>query len=215
VWRSFATGLVVALVCNVALVSQADRYEFAGLLYRFPLEHSVAALRNDGTGVLEWSADVPTNTVMYTINASCPATWARYEPGYGRFSVGLPFGGVSAAQVGVSLGNQEDRVTGQHIHGATIGIALTGTHTHTINDPQHTHIGSWNTDDNGFDNDGPFVNASPIAGRDDTSTNATGISLPARQTGVAITAQSLTLQNTGAVANTNAPYLQLVQCIKL
>lgn len=97
--------------------------------------------------------------------------------------MGLPSGGTLDGTDGTALGNLEDRPTGQH--------------THTINDPGHSHTESYGNDVAGNPGVQGKNNVTGIAGWSPltpTSTNTTGI----------------TVNATGAVAGTNAPYIQLM-----
>ncbi len=129
---------------------------------------------------------VPSGMVLFFNLSACPSGWTELTSARGRYIVGLPAGGTLGATVGTALSNQENRPVGQH--------------THTINDPGHNHplfhkpsIGLSGTD---------FM---PNSG----ATLALQYPYPSNsaQTGIS-------LLNTGSVAGTNAPYIQLLVCQK-
>src|SRR6202008_4596802 len=102
----------------------------------------------------------------------------------GRYIVGLVSGGTNAATVGTALSNAENRPVGQH--------------THTITDPGHVH----NPFDTGAGGGSVAVQTTFAAG-----TGLTGQIIPAATTGISV-------NNAGAVAGTNAPFVQLIACVK-
>jgi hypothetical protein len=131
-------------------------------------------------------ATAPTGAVMYFDLGSCPAGWSNYEPGRGRYLVGVPSGGTQGATVGTALSDTENRPTGQH--------------THAVNDPGHFHTVDFDTER--LANMGNTIGGTSIFGTNSASEN----SHPALT--------HITIANAGTVAGTNAPYLQLLLCRK-
>lgn len=131
-------------------------------------------------------AVAPAGAVMYFDLASCPAGWAEYVPGRGRYLVGVPAGGTGGASVGTALSDQENRPTGQH--------------THAVNDPGHFHTVDYDTER--LANMGNTIGGTSLFG-----TNSGGAN-----THPALT--HITIADAGSVPGTNAPYLQLLACRK-
>lgn len=67
------------------------------------------------------SGGIPSGSIMFFNLASCPTGWTEYTSAQGRYIVGLPSGGTLAATVGTALSNQENRATGAHSHGISVG----------------------------------------------------------------------------------------------
>ena len=81
---------------------------------------------NISTGTLASArGGVPANAVIFIPATSCPAGYTEYTTLRGRYAVGLPLNGTSAATVGTALTNTENRAVGQH--------------THSLTDPGHSH----------------------------------------------------------------------------
>lgn len=153
-------------------------------------------LTSDAAGLATWQTPssgsyVPSGMIA-AFDAACPAGWTEYTNARGRYVVGMPSGGTLAGTAGTALTNLENRSVGQH--------------NHTISDPGHQHgpgtfnaHGSWNVSGGGPG----FITT--VAG----SGNADPIS------GISSVAYTgATIANTGTVAGTNAPYIQLVWCKK-
>src|SRR4051812_28506459 len=136
-----------------------------------------------GTNGLDAAA--PAGAVMSFDLASCPAGWTSYDAAGGRYLVGLPAGGTAGAAVGTALSDQENRPTGQHTHGVT--------------DPGHFHAVGYDTEQ--LANTGNTIGGTRIQG----GTNSGSENSDPAFTGISI-------QAAGAVAGTNAPYLQLLVC---
>jgi hypothetical protein len=132
------------------------------------------------------SGGTPAGAVMHFDRKTCPAGWSEYTSGRGRYLVGLPEGGTPGAGVGTPLTGGEDRATGQHAHGVT--------------DPGHAHSVAYDNDmvANLGNTIGGTRRVDVEEGAATTSTVPTGI----------------TVQPAGAVAGTNAPYVQLLACRK-
>jgi hypothetical protein len=136
------------------------------------------------------TAAEPSGMVAYFALATCPAGWAAYTEGQGRYVVGVPQGGTVAKTGGTPLTDGEDRAAGQHTHGVT--------------DPGHSHTAVAD----------PILVGGNVAvrrfqGTEDEQGGQTKQSLttdPA-QTGI-------TVQPFGTVPGTNAPYVQLLACRK-
>jgi hypothetical protein len=138
------------------------------------------------TGPAGADAVAPGGAVMYFDLPACPAGWEEYTAGRGRYLVGLNSGGTPGAAVGTALGNEENRAVGQHSHGVT--------------DPGHAHSVPYDTDM--LENLGDTIGGTDRVGAD----NATAATSSA-PTGI-------TIDPAGAVAGTNAPYVQLLACRK-
>lgn len=131
-------------------------------------------------GCLTGWTDIPPGAVMSFNLSSCPAGWSEFTSARGRYIVGTPLGGNVATTTGTALSNQENRAVGQH--------------THTINDPGHTHTGMTEITSSGSYGAGGSTHYYANSG----GSNDTGI----------------TVNNSGSVAGTNAPYVQLLTCQK-
>ncbi|MBS0590941.1 MAG: hypothetical protein JSR65_09935 [Proteobacteria bacterium] len=138
------------------------------------------------TGAAGADANTPAGAVMYFNLAACPQGWAELVAARGRYLVGLPAGGTLAQAVGTAMTDGENRPVGQHAH--------------TINDPGHSH--SANYDILYGNNGGPAKYMSQ-----ETWGTFQNLSTGRSWTGI-------TVQNTGAVAGTNAPYIELLVCQK-
>lgn len=130
-------------------------------------------------------ASVPRGAVMFFNLSSCPSGWAALVAAQGRYLVGLPSGGTLAGTAGTALTNLEDRPVGQH--------------NHAITDPGHAH---------NFVGDASGTDTVPggDAGAASTTGSYAGI--------VASNTTGITINNSGSVAGTPAPYLQLLVCQK-
>jgi hypothetical protein len=128
----------------------------------------------------------PAGAVMHFDLPACPAGWTEYGAGRGRYLVGLPSGGTAGAAVGTALADQEDRPVGQHTHGVT--------------DPGHSHTVAYDTEM--LANRGSTIGGTRRVGIDDSTANSSVVT-----TGIGI-------NPAGAVAGTNAPYIQLLVCRK-
>ena len=133
------------------------------------------------------STPTPQGAVMFYNLSSCPTGWTELTAGRGRYVVGLPASGTLAGTAGTALSNLENRPVGQH--------------NHPVTDPGHGHTqrgwqqvaGSaygWNVQTNV----GPGYTDYALT----TASTTTGF----------------TINNTGNVAGTNAPYIQLLVCQK-
>ena len=138
------------------------------------------------TGQNGVDAVAPAGAVMYFDLPSCPSGWSDFDAGRGRYLVGVPAGGTGGATVGTALSDKENRPTGQH--------------THAVNDPGHFHTVDFDTER--LANRGNTIGGTSLFG-----TNSGG-----ENTHPALT--HITIANAGAVAGTNAPYLQLLACRK-
>ena len=129
---------------------------------------------------------LPKGTIAFFNLSTCPSGWTEKTELKGRYPVGLPSPGTLGQSVGTPLTNGENRSVGQHSHGVT-----DPGHSHTIRPNGGDTRYSGNTWGYGDSNWGV-----PVYG---TSPSTTGLSI----------------QNSGSVAGTNAPYLQLLACEKL
>lgn len=135
----------------------------------------------------DWLA--PGAVVFYNL-AACPSGWTEYTAARGLYIVGLPSGGTLAGSPAAqtALSNKENRAVGQHDHTATS----------TVTDPGHLHTS--------------FV----TAGSTKATTGSDRDTPAAGNTGSATTRITVgtTVANAGSVAGTNAPYIQLLACVK-
>ena len=139
-------------------------------------------------------AVAPAGAVMFFDLAACPAGWTAYEAARGRYVVGLNSGGNQAATVGTPLGDQENRAVGQHAHGLT--------------DPGHGH--SLRGHNGSLRIPGQTLS---IAGRSLIDTTLAP-SLESFQSGVVPAPTGITVDASGSVPGTAAPYVQLLVCRK-
>ena len=138
-------------------------------------------------------AVAPGGAVMFFDLAACPAGWTAFDAARGRTLVGLNNGGTRGGTAGTPLGDLEDRAVGQHAHGIT--------------DPGHGHSlrghnGSLRV---------PGI-AISVAGRsliDTVVPPSNGV-----LTGVVPATTGVTVDPSGSVPGTNAPYVQLLACRK-
>lgn len=135
-----------------------------------------------GTG----DGSTPTGAIMFFNSATCPAGWSEVTAARGRYLVGWDSTkGISSLgfSVGIALNDKEDRSTGQHLHAQF--------------DPGHSHGGI------------------PVIGY--VSDNRGGGGAEYGQVGWTATSPAITGfavggVDGGAIAGTNAPYLQLLVC---
>jgi len=214
--RRIILSVVTALVLNHLLLGAQSRvYRFGGLNYSFPSAQGSAAsvLNNDGNGNLSWGSGIPVGLIAFGITGTCPTGWAEYTPARGRMIVGLVSGGTAQGQVGTSLTDTENRAVGQHNHPGSINTEFTdGGHGHTVNDPTHTHGGNQGSGSpkyNAFDSDKFYLGSVSASGA-----AATGITVNNATTGIGVNSISTTVDNAGATAGTNAPYIQFIACQK-
>ena len=159
------------------------------------------------------SGGVPATGVMFFNAAACPSGWTELTSARGMYIVGLPSGGTLAGTSGTALTNLESRVVGQHGHTYSGTTDAGGSHTHSISDPGHTHTtlsgppyccvtSGWGVAGSNGSIGYGFVSAS----------SATGVSITSG--GSHSHTYSGTSANSGSVAGTNAPYIQLLACQK-
>jgi len=132
--------------------------------------------------------EFPSGTVMLFNLNTCPPGWSELTSARGRYIVGLPAGGTQAGTTGTALSNLEDRAVGQH--------------THAITDPGHQHTANR-----------PRISGGATLYNTADSTDWHTMYPQNMITDVAYT--GITVQNTGAVPGTNAPYIQLLICQKV
>ncbi len=151
-------------------------------------------LTSDAAGEASWqtgAGGIPSGMIA-PFDAACPTGWTEYTAAQGRYIVGLPSGGTLSGTVGTALTNLENRAVGQH--------------THSVTDPGHLHgpgtlkhMHGWNvTGGNSGSVSSDSLGAATGGMSGNTASNTTGI----------------TIANSGTVAGTNAPYVQLRWCKK-
>jgi hypothetical protein len=126
----------------------------------------------------------PSGAVVFFNLSSCPTGWSEYTAGRGRYVVGLPSSGTLAGTTGTALSNLENRAVGQH--------------NHAIIDPGHSHTYWLDTD---------TVPDGGTGGAASEDTKDFTLSTDSSVTGI-------TVDNAGSVAGTNAPFIQLLACVK-
>ena len=124
---------------------------------------------------------------MFFNLAACPAGWGDLTAAQGRYLVGLPSGGTLAQSVGTALTDGDNRAVGQHGH--------------AVSDPGHRHTVDYQS--LGGNNGGAYQT---YMAQEPSGTAKTFLTRSAT-TGI-------TVQSAGAVAGTNAPYLELLVCQK-
>lgn len=137
--------------------------------------------------------EVPKGAVFFFNGGSCPGGFAELTAARGRYIVGLRPGGSAGGTAGTALSNLENRATGRH--------------SHPVSDPQHLHgyTTQWGFNDTADSGTvrRPLFDFKPVdaVGRPDVASDSAGFT-------------GLTVDPTGAVDGTNAPYLQLLVCQK-
>lgn len=144
-------------------------------------------------GVISPGGDLPTASVIFFDGVACPAGWVELTAARGRYVVGLPAGGTLDGTSGTALTNVESRPVGQH------------NHTTSVTDPGHGHTYRSNIGGGGlvYLGDGGFTAENTAIG------NGAETAIHSNTTGITVG-----VNNTGAVAGTNAPYIQLLVCKK-
>lgn len=142
---------------------------------------------NGSDGAKGSDAFVPAGAIVYFNLSSCPAGWTNFVNGQGRYIVGLNPGGTLALQVGTALANGGNRPVGQH--------------THAVIDPGHVHSVPFDTEM--LANQGNTIGGTKQSGGTDSGNKNSALA----HTGI-------TIANSGTVAGTNAPYVQMLACRK-
>lgn len=194
-----ALNRAAGVLSGTATPATDNTTDFGSLALRFK---DVYAATYHGSGAaLTGIASMPTGAIVMFNAASCPASYTEFTDARGRYIVGLVAGGTLDTGVGSALTNQENRAVGQHAHTLTMDP-----HGHSITDPGHTHSyfgTSWTTAGTaGASEAGNF--SSPALTSGSTTTGIT----------INNTTATGTIANSGSVAGTNAPYLQLLLCQK-
>ena len=148
---------------------------------------------------------VPPGAVMFFNLSACPAGWTAFAGAQGRYVVGVPAGGTLNGTGGTALANLENRPVGQH--------------SHSTSDPGHNHGGSSGPVNNptggGITN---YIDYSGTGGSTTafqfTSTPNPSVQLSAHTHGIPTGTTGISINNSGSVAGTNAPYVQLLACQK-
>ncbi len=127
---------------------------------------------------------IPSGAIMFFNTTSCPTGWNEMQEAVGRYFVAINTSGTLGAVAGTALTNQENRTVGQH--------------NHAITDPGHMHTTDVNR-----------ITAIFIG-----SQIASGTNLVADDAIINTNTTGITINNTGSVAGTNAPYIQILVCVK-
>ena len=184
--RRWMSCAVLALALVVTLTPTSAQGQAGGLP---AVQARVQALEQQVAALkaaLEQVDTTPAGAVMFFNLSSCPGGWSELASAQGRYLVGLTTGGELAKEVGTALADQEDRPVGRHGHG--------------VNDPGHSHSIQFQRDMAQFSSAGNRY-------LDEPSSPLTTLGTSSAQTGISV-------QSAGAVAGTNAPYLQLLVCVK-
>lgn len=147
---------------------------------------TAGSFAGDGS-LLTGIAGTPAGAVVFFNLAACPTGWTELVAARGMYMVGLPASGTLAGTSGAALTNLESRAVGQHNHG--------------ISDPGHGHSVSIGADDN------CCSGRRELAGNGDTQYGYVSFNTTSATT-------SISINNAGSVAGTNAPYIQLLTCQK-
>jgi hypothetical protein len=139
---------------------------------------------------------VPSGTIAHFNSATCPAGWAEFTAGRGFYILNRVASGTLATGVGTALTNQENRPVGQHNHGLTMDP-----HTHPFT-PQNSMAGA-----------GAVSGSAASIKADQATTSGANLATGPSATTSATTSTG-TIANSGSVAGTNAPYIQLLACSK-
>ncbi len=173
---------------------------------------------------------VPAGAVMTFDLAVCPSGWSELTTARGRYLVGKPSGGTLAGTTGTILTNLENRAVGQHNHGASSGNQ-SANHTHSHNhasvtsggDSGHGHtLASGDLISGGGSNTGLAYGNKVGSGTGNliigspTTAHTHTVNLPSQVSGgvSANHSHAITINNSGSVVGTNAPYIQLLVCKK-
>jgi hypothetical protein len=185
--------IALASACKTAINQNNNAYveviDGSTSLGRSPIGAVPYAVESDHAVSADNGA--PSGAVIFFNLAACPAGWTAYAAAQGRGVVGVVDGGTLGAAVGTALGDQENRPTGQH--------------THTVTDPGHKH---------------PPPNAASgayiVEGSGGTLqvANANYYDLGADPSGTGSATTGISVNPSGTVAGTNAPYVQLLACQK-
>lgn len=186
-WRTNGTSLYFnSGNAGVGITSPSYKLHAQGDIYTSGSVRASGGICIGATCKTSVPSSVPSGIVLFFNLASCPTGWSEYISARGRYLVGKPSGGTLNGSVGTALSNKENRPVGQH--------------THTINDPGHDHFVFYNPN-----------NAPGFGGTDFDLGSYMGfpnpVTTPSADTGV-------TINNSGSVAGTNAPYIQLLACEK-
>lgn len=158
-------------------------------------------LQGDGTG---GSASIPTGTIAFFNLGSCPSGWAEYTGLRGRYAVGKLATGTLEGTSGTAFTTDlEARAVGTHNH-----VIPSLDHNHSITDPGHTHsyVRATAVGGTAGGSGSIFYNSddAEVTGESDTGITGTGSDDPGGGN----------VNNTGTVAGTPAPYVQLLACRK-
>ncbi|MFH1723855.1 MAG: collagen-like protein [Elusimicrobiota bacterium] len=169
---------------GIGTASPAAKLDVAGTVKAAAFEGDGSALTN-----LPGGDAVPSGAVMHFDLSSCPSGWSELTSARGRVVVGMPASGTLGATVGTALSNEENRET--------------GTHGHSVNEDPHQHqLPQFDMDGSQFGTDHGRVGYRFVK-----SHQSVPVPSIAAATG-------LSVNPSGSVAGTNAPYIQLLTCRK-
>ncbi|MBI5306071.1 hypothetical protein HZB04_00540 [Candidatus Wolfebacteria bacterium] len=172
---------------------------------------------NPPSGGVATGGLVTSGFVGYFNLSSCPSGWSLLSAADGRYIVGITSTTTKtlAGTNGTALSNLENRPVGQHSHSITDvahshgGTAdAAGSHTHIVSRPSdgsggHIVAGiTWGNSDFGT------LDWQPMNPTTSNGSHSHSLSINSAYTGISTT------QNSGSVAGTNAPYIQLLVCQK-
>ncbi len=130
----------------------------------------------------------PSGAVMYFNLANCPLGWSSIPSAEGRYIVGLNSSGSLGGTAGTNLTDLENRSVGQHNH--TGSTNTTGSHAHNLNIAYN-------------------YSGAIFAMQGGGTAGLMRVSAPAGNH-----SHTLTVNDAGTVAGTNAPYIQFLVCQK-
>lgn len=164
---------------------------------------------------------VPSKAVMYFNDTTCPTGWTVFTQLQGKYAVGTPSGGALLGGAGTALTNNENRPTGAHTHqyywydhlhsySGSVYVPVTVTGSGTV------YNGSTGVVHRAYGgNDWNIADPGPISVGFSGSGSGTGsYSGNTSYSGIASQYFATTGVVGGAVAGTNAPYVQLLACQK-
>lgn len=168
-------------------MNQKKRYFYVVFACFVALAVILLCIRSTQAEQRRGTVGIPLGAVVFFTSSDgigeCPPGWSVFEEARGRYIVGLPVGGSVNGIVGTPLKNMENRPVGEH--------------THEVIDPGHSQYKSMCSEDDAVED----------------GWNRIGCEWDRRSFyQKQITETGISIQNTGTVPGTNAPYIQLLAC---
>jgi hypothetical protein len=168
-------------------------------------------LTSDDNGLASWqtstsgSGGIPPGAVMFFNLSSCPSGWSSFSAANGRYVVG----GNIGTSVGQALGNGENRATGTHIHRIPTLSSWWHNHTGTTGLSGSSNVcTSYQTSYIHYT--GGSQMSSVVSSVNCGYTSGHSHSIPNQAPpGVVFTDDGVS-----TIGGTNAPYIQLLPCVK-